>query len=138
MSKEKLWFFRLSQADEKKNPLMRIKATRNGSAVTLRLSGRLTLEEIPWLTKSLEEQSGSDIRTYILHMADVTDISSSGIGKLLQIKKDCEVKGRILLLADISPVTEYVLDLARLTDMFDICKTEAEALLRVGIKSSQV
>ena len=71
-------------------------------------------------------------------MADVTDISSSGIGKLLQIKKDCELKGRILLLADISPVTEYVLDLARLTDMFDICKTEAEALLRVGIKSSQV
>ncbi|MBE7440250.1 MAG: STAS domain-containing protein [Spirochaetales bacterium] len=114
---------------------MRIKVTENGSAVVLRLSGRLTLEEIPWLGKSIEEQSRPAVRTFILQMADVTDISSSGIGKLLQIKRDCEIKGRQLLLADISPVTEYVLDLARLTDMFDICKTEAEALLRAGIKT---
>ncbi|MCE9598577.1 MAG: STAS domain-containing protein [Spirochaetia bacterium] len=104
-------------------------ATRDVEGVTiLKLTGRLTLEEIHSIEAQTKELLANGRSLLVINMIDVRDLSSSGIAKILAIKRTLESRGGMLVLSDLSPVCEHVLDLAGLTEAFVTCKNDAAAI----------
>ncbi len=97
---------------------MNIASREVDGIVVLKLVGRLTLEEISVLDRIAKEHMRAGRHRFVLNMVDVRDLSSSGLGEILRLQKSAQSKGGGLALADISSVTAYVLDLARLKDIF--------------------
>lgn len=60
-------------------------------------------------------------------MIDVLDLSSTGIGRIFHLANECERRNIQLVISDPSAVVEYVLDLARMTDVFSIYRSDDEA-----------
>ncbi len=107
---------------------MKIESREENGVVILRAGGRMTLDQINDLDLAVRRHLESGARRFVLNLADVTDISSTGIGRLFQLHTDLELSQGRLILADISQVCEYVLDLARMNDVFTIKTTEVAAI----------
>ncbi|HBS04595.1 MAG TPA: hypothetical protein DEA96_06510 [Leptospiraceae bacterium] len=107
---------------------MQIEVRNLERASILNLKGRLDLEHVARLSESVMEALNRSQKYIVLNMIDVTDISSTGIGRILQLSRECESRGAALALSDPSAVVEYVLDLARLKDIFQIYASDQEAL----------
>jgi anti-anti-sigma factor len=88
----------------------------------------MILDALPWFDDSIKSNMQPDTELVVLNMSSISEISSSGIGKLLGLKKSLEASGKRLALVELSPVAAYVLELARLDDMFAIFKEESSAL----------
>ncbi len=118
---------------------MQIDVRNFDRASVLSLKGRLDLEHVARLSESVMEALNRSQRFIVLNMIDVTDISSTGIGRILQLSRECESRGAVMALSDTSAVVDYVLDLARLKDIFQIYGSDQEALekLQRGSLESQ-
>lgn len=88
----------------------------------------MTLDQIADLDFSVRRHLEGGERKFVLNLADVTDISSTGIGRLYQLHTNLELSQGRLILADISQVCEYVLELARMNDVFTIMTSETAAI----------
>ncbi|MCB1327019.1 MAG: STAS domain-containing protein [Spirochaetales bacterium] len=107
---------------------MKIESEEQQGTVVFRIEGRMDLSHVPLIDDHVRRYLEKGLRYFILNMVDVRDISSSGIGKILQLSRQLDDRGGRLVLADLSPVCEYVLDLAQLSDVIPTYKTEAEAV----------
>lgn len=114
---------------------MNIRATIDDDIVILDLSGHMDLEHIRDLDKIFNQYYEEGYRKFVLVMLDVKDISSSGIGRILSLFKKLELVNGRLALAELSAVSEYVLDLARLKDIFPIYKNRQDAIDSMPKKS---
>ncbi len=92
----------------------------HGSIAVLRPVGRMDLGHIAALDEAVHQHRQKGVRKFVLELTDVTDISSTGIGRIFGLHQDLEMNGGRLVLADLSQVVEYVLDLARMDDVFKI------------------
>jgi anti-anti-sigma factor len=113
---------------------MRIQVKRHEKFAVLRLGGRLTLDQIQELDETARSLLLEGFRFFVLNLIDVTDISSTGIGRILSLHRSVEVQKGAIVLTELSAVCEYVLELARLTDVFEIHKREEDAIRSVQIK----
>jgi anti-sigma B factor antagonist len=66
-------------------------------------------------------------RAVILSMAAVQSIDSSGIGALVAVLKEIRKQGERFALIDVNPQVYSVLDMIRLTTVFEILPDEAAA-----------
>ncbi|MCB1171301.1 MAG: STAS domain-containing protein [Leptospiraceae bacterium] len=107
---------------------MEITVQKRGNARILKLKGRLDLEHVGRLGEEVTEARRETARFIILNMIDVTDLSSTGIGRIYNLMKECETEGIRVLISDPSAVVEYVLDLARMKDVFRIFPSDEQAL----------
>ena len=96
--------------------------------LVLKLQGRLTLDQIAVLEESVREHLEKGQRMFVVNLLDVTDLSSSGIAKVIALQRVVDAQAGKLLLAEPSPVCDYVLDLAGLTDYVKPYRTETEAV----------
>lgn len=96
------------------------------------LAGRMTLEYLAILDEKVEQLLRLGYRHLLLNMIDVTDISSSGLVKMLSLQSAVQAKSGALALIEPSPVVEHVLDLAGLADVFSIYDDEQKALYAFG------
>lgn len=108
---------------------MNMQAERRGRAYFVEVEGRLTLDRLADLDSRLNELIDAGARTFVLHMVNVSDFSSSGIARLLKLQQTVSAQGGALALFEPSPVVEYVLELSRLRDLFRIYHDEADVLL---------
>ena len=106
--------------------------------VVFKLMHRIDLEQIQELNQKFQEFLEDNHRFFVLNMIDVKDISSSGIGQVLDMFHRLDACCGRLVLSDLSAVCEYVLDLARLTDIFPTYRNDAEAIASFGISSLRV
>ena len=108
---------------------MDIKTEEKDGVAVLRIKGRMDLAEIAFLDERVKTLRAQGLNRFVLNLVDVTEITSSGIGRILNIHRTLEgVEGGGLALADLSPVVEYVLDLARLADVFPTFPQEDAAV----------
>lgn len=107
---------------------MEIGVQKRGNVLILKLKGRLDLENVGRLNERVTEARGQAARFIVLNMIDVTDLSSTGIGRIYNLMKECELEGIRILISDPSAVVEYVLDLARMKDVFHIFPSDEQAL----------
>lgn len=107
---------------------MKIVTDHREGLTVFKLSGRLTLEEVSGLDKVTRELAAVGHNRCVINMLDIRDLSSSGLGAIFRLKKTLDAKGGALALSTLSAVAEYVLDLARLKDVFNTFPTDDAAI----------
>ena len=91
------------------------------------VEGQIDLGSSPALRKTLLECLRATDRVAVNLMA-VTYIDSSGIASLLEVLREARQSNKKLLLFGLTSAVLQVLQLTRLTGVFDIFETEEQAL----------
>jgi anti-sigma B factor antagonist len=103
-------------------------ATRTKKGMTIvDIVGHIDLGTSPALRKTLLECL-KDGKRLAANLSDVRYIDSSGIASLLEVLKEARNKQKKFLLIGLTPGVREVLQLTRLTGVFDIYETEDDAL----------
>jgi anti-sigma B factor antagonist len=103
-------------------------STRDENGTTIvDVVGQIDMGSSPALRKTLlESLKGTDC--VAVNLIEVKYIDSSGIASLLEVLKEARQSKKRLVLFGLTDAVRQVLQLTRLTGVFEICDTEAEAL----------
>ena len=103
-------------------------STRCNNGVTIiDVCGHIDIANSPSLRKALlASMKNSDLLA--VNMATVTYIDSSGIASLLEILKESKANHKKLVLFGLTDGVREVLQLTRLTGVFEIYQSEQEAI----------
>jgi len=103
-------------------------STRLAGAITIvDIVGQIDLGSSPVLRKTLLE-SLKATRQVAINLSAVSYIDSSGIASLLEVLKEARDSKKRLVLFGLTGAVLQVLQLTRLTGVFEICETEEQAL----------
>lgn len=107
---------------------MEIMMRQEGAATVLTLKGRLDLASGSNLKEEIRALLDKEKSLLHLNLSEVDFINSSGLGVLVSIMKEVRVrKGRITL-SNLASYVEEIFEITQLSHIFEIFKTEAEAL----------
>jgi anti-sigma B factor antagonist len=108
---------------------MQTSAREVGDTLVLTVSGRITLGEgNAMLREIVAELADKGHKRIVLNLADVNYIDSSGLGELVKAHTTMRNKGGELKLASLNKRVHDLLQLTRLSAVFDIHADEASAL----------
>lgn len=96
-------------------------------AVIVDVVGQIDMGTSPALRKALLESLSGTGRVAI-NLTEVTYIDSSGIASLLEVLQEAKKSKKRVILFGLTPSVLYVLQLTRLTGVFEIKETELQAL----------
>jgi anti-sigma B factor antagonist len=121
---------RLGIAMEGRSPVKMQTSTRQMGGVTvLDISGRITLGEGNIVLRELvRDLSDKGAKAIVLNLGDVQYIDSSGIGELVKAHATMRNQGGQLKLANLNKRVHDLLEMTRLSAVFDIQKDEASAI----------
>ena len=109
-----------------------------GRVIVLDVSGRITLGEgnvmLREIVRDLAEKGNNNI---VLNLGEVVYIDSSGVGELVKAHATIRNKGGILKLTNLNKRGHDVLQMTRLSNVFDIEKDEAIALKSFAAEASK-
>lgn len=98
---------------------MEILKNKNGSTLTISLSGRLDTVSAPQLDDELKA-SISDVKELILNLSDLEYMSSAGLRILLSAQKTMNVNGKMI----VKNVNETIMGVFEVTGFTDILTIE--------------
>jgi anti-sigma B factor antagonist len=100
-----------------------------GSVAILDISGRITLGEGNIMLREIvKELAGKGQKAIVLNLGEVNYIDSSGIGELVKAHTTIRNQGGQLKLANLTKRVHDLLQMTRLSAVFDIQKDEASAI----------
>ncbi len=99
---------------------MEIQQTKEGSTLTLNLSGRLDTTTAPLLEHTVNE-SLKDVEKLVLDFKDLEYVSSAGLRVLLNAQKIMNKQGSMVL-KNVCPDVNEVLEITGFTDILTIEK----------------
>ncbi len=109
-----------------------------GQVVILDISGRITLGEGNVMLREIVGDLAAKGNTNIvLNLGEVVYVDSSGVGELVKAHTTIRNKGGVLKLTNLNQRVHDLLQMTRLTSVFDIEKDEASALKSFGDKASK-
>jgi anti-sigma B factor antagonist len=133
---------RLGLGMQNRTPVKMQTATRHiGDVAVLDISGRITLGEgnvvLREIVRELADQGNKKV---VLNLAEVQYIDSSGIGELVKTHTTIRNQGGQLKLINLNQRVNDLLQMTRLSAVFDIERDEASAIrsLRSGTPSQAV
>jgi len=97
----------------------------NKTLTIVDVQGHIDLSTSPALRKTMLDslKSGDGLA---VNLAEVKYIDSSGIASLLEVLKEAKRKNKKFVLIGLTPAVREVLQLTRLTGVFEICGSEDE------------
>jgi anti-anti-sigma factor len=118
---------------------MELETKTIGGIKVIELTGRMTVDNIYSLTKSIErnvfpftgkieDSAGKSSSSVILDMAGVEAIDSSGIGTILFLSKKCRALGGDLKIASAPPEVKMVIQIVNFDKIFHIFNTLDDAV----------
>ena len=99
----------------------------NGTTV-VELSGRIDATTAPDVKAQLVDMVASGQSRLVLNLKDVEFIDSTGLGVLVSCLRRCVASGGALCLAELPEFARAIFDLTRVTRVFRIEESEAEAV----------
>ena len=109
-----------------------------GDVIVLDVSGRITLGEgnviLREIVRDLVEKGNNKI---VLNLGEVSYVDSSGVGELVKAFTTVRTKGGQLKLANLNKRVHDLLQMTRLSKVFEIEKDEASALKSLGSQVSE-
>jgi anti-sigma B factor antagonist len=132
-------FDRLALGMQGSAPVKMKAATRQAGRVTVvDVIGRITVGEgnviLREIVRELAEQGSKNI---VLNLGEVIYIDSSGIGELVKAHATIRNQGGVLKLASLNKRVHDLLQMTRLSNVFDIETDEASALKSFGAEASE-
>ena len=118
---------------------MELKTKNIGGITVIELAGRMTVDNIYSLTKSIErnvfpftgkieDSAGKSSCRVILDMGGVEAIDSSDLGTILFLAKKCRALGGDLKIVSISPEVKMVIEIVTFDKIFHIFNTLDDAV----------
>ena len=107
-----------------------INIVRNGACSVVHVEGDIDLKSSPELRAAimdLYDKRGQE--RVILDLAGVNYIDSSGAASLVEGLQEAKKRGARFILCSLKDAPRHVLELTRLTKVFEIAKTVDEALV---------
>lgn len=102
--------------------------TREQTGITIvDVTGDIDMGTSPGLRRTLLESLKRTPRL-VVNMREVRYVDSSGIASLVEVLKEARIKEKRLVLFGLNTAVHEVLQLTRLTTIFEIRETEEEAL----------
>ena len=110
---------------------MEIVTTERDNVVVLSLKGRLDFSSSTSLKERVGEMMNEGRRHFVINMAQVDFINSSGLGTLVSVLKEVRLaKGRMVL-ANLGTYVQEIFEITQLSHIFEICESEEEAMTAV-------
>jgi anti-sigma B factor antagonist len=106
-----------------------LKARRLDDVVILDLSGRITMGEGTLILRDqIQKLLSAGDRKFLLNLADVNYIDSSGLGELVTSFTTVRNQGGLLKLLNLTRRVQDLLQITKLLTVFETFNSEAEAL----------
>lgn len=105
---------------------------QHGDTTVVEVGGRLDASTAPDAKAQLADLIASGQCKLVLNLKNVEFIDSSGLGLLVSCLRRCVAAGGDLCLAEVPELARSVLELTRLTRVFRIEASEAEAVQNMG------
>ncbi len=106
--------------------------------VVVEVSGRITLGEGNVMLREIVGDLAAKGNTkIILNLGEVVYVDSSGVGELVKAHTTIRTRGGVLKLTNLNQRVHDLLQMTRLSSVFDIEKDEASALKSFGAKASE-
>ncbi|HEY1480984.1 MAG TPA: STAS domain-containing protein [Gaiellales bacterium] len=119
-------------ADTSEEPFT-IEVTRVGDDVdVIAVAGELDFNEAPGLARTLEQLRGEGSRWFVLDLADLAFIDSSGINALVVAAKATAAAGGAVIVASARQHVQRVFDIVKLSELVPIEAGRDAALQRVA------
>lgn len=100
---------------------MDIEIRNRGQVKLLKLTGRLTLgEAVDRLRATFDDLAGTGANCYVIDLADIAMLDSSGIGLLVQGLTSSKQRGGSLKLVNPSPFATKTLKMIGLLKLFEV------------------
>jgi len=110
-----------------------------GEVTVLDISGRITLGEGNVMLREIVlDLAGKGRKAIVLNLGEVQYIDSSGVGELVKAHTTIRNQGGQLKLANLNKRVDDLLQMTRLSAVFDIQKDEASAIKSFGGSSKAV
>ena len=110
---------------------MEIKLKKYSSTYIIEVVGDMDLYSAFELKNIVAKMIAKGIRKYVVDLAKVDYIDSSGIGVLIHIYSTIKKSNRILKIANIHGSVEKVIKLTKLSQYFPIVGSVKEAILQI-------
>jgi len=112
---------------------MQTKSRQIGNITVLDISGRITLGEGNVILRDIvRDLADKGTKRIVLNLGEVNYVDSSGVGELVKTHTTIRNKGGELKLANLNKRVHDLLELTRLSAIFDIQKDEASAIKSFG------
>ena len=106
-----------------------IKSRTVDSVIVLDMSGSLTVgEAVGHLRQSLESHLNNGDRKFVLNLADVSYIDSSGLGELVWAYTTVRNKGGDVKLLNLTSKAKDLMQMTKLLTVFDTFDSESRAI----------
>ena len=110
---------------------MEIKLKRYSSTYIIEVIGDMDLYNTQELKDVVAKMIQKNIRNFVVDLAKVDYIDSSGIGVLIHIYSSIKKSGRLLKISNIHGLVEKVIKLTKLFQYFPIVGSVKEALIQI-------
>lgn len=117
----------MTDAHESSQSIIKSLEVKDGVAV-LALQGEVDMSNSPALRAKAQEVFVEPPRVFLIDMADIKYMDSSGLGTLVEALKWAKWKNTRLRLVGASDSVKNVFEISRLTSIFHFCDNREEAL----------
>ena len=109
---------------------MKIQYIKKDNAVIVYLQGHVDLTVTASIEKSIEKLLSAEWESHLLlNMKAVDYVSSAGLGIFMTLMNSLKKRDKKLAFCSIDPDVKKIFKVVKLTEVFDIFKTEEEALV---------
>jgi anti-anti-sigma factor len=117
---------------------MEIVTNEQDGVVSLSLKGRLDFSSSTSLKERVMELMSDGKRHFVVNMAKVDFINSSGLGTLVSVLKEVRLAKGKMVLANLGTYVQEIFEITQLSHIFEICTSEDEALTAVRATPARV
>lgn len=107
---------------------MVLSVTHSGKIAVLEISGRLYADEEEQIEQTANGLIQKGYKNLIINMRGITSVNSRGLSSLITIKKKAKKEGGDTKLSQLSHTVRELMELTRLSAVFDIFDTDEEAM----------
>ena len=101
--------------------MLKVHSRNLGNVAVLSLQGRIVNGETASLREAVNSQSR--VSTVVLDLARVSTIDASGLGVMLDLRKQTLAKGMCFKLMNVTKLVSRILEVTRLDSVFEIAPT---------------
>ena len=107
---------------------MEIKISETSNIPVIEVSGEVDLYQTNMIRDKVTELIGENKNKAIVNMSGVSYIDSSGLGALISCRTNMKKAGGDLKLSSLTETVRSVLEITKLSQLFDIYETDQEAV----------
>lgn len=107
---------------------MRVDKRQSGNVIILTPLNTFFTSKDTELQRAIESEIGNGSRAFVINLAGIHSMDSSGLGELVALKKKVELNGGSAVLCEPTTQVAKLIKISKLDTLFDIHKTENESI----------